>query len=86
MSLSELPFDVLELIAQAIRNLPPNPVFYSQVPRLPVVVFASTNRRIRDASLPALFQHIRIKGPCHLVNDIAINLLEHQTALLIFIR
>lgn len=86
MRLSELPFDILELIAQVIRNLPPNPVFYFQVPRLPIVAFASTNRRIRDASFPALVRHIRIKGPCHLANEIAINLLEHRTALLNFIR
>ena len=87
MCLSELPFDVLELIAQFIRSLPPNPVWiYLQVPRLPIVAFASTNRRIRDASFPALVRHIRIKGPCHLANEIAIDLLEHKTALLVFIR
>jgi len=86
MRFSELPFDLLESMAQVIRNLPPNPVFHSEVPRLPIVAFASTNRRIREASLPALVRHIRIKGPCHLANDIAINLLEHKTALLVFIR
>ena len=85
--LSELPFDVLELIAQFIRSLPPNLVcFIFQVPRLPIVAFASTNRRIRDASFPALVRHIRIKGPGHLANEIAINLLEHKTALLVYIR
>jgi len=86
MRLSDLPFDVLELIAQVIRSLPPNPVFDPQVPRLPIVAFASTNRRIRDASLPALVRHIRIQGPCHLADEIATNLLEHKPALLVFIR
>jgi hypothetical protein len=86
MRLSDLPFDVLELIAQVTRNLPPSPVFDSQVPRLPIVAFASTNRRIRDASLPALVRHIQVQGPCHLIDEIASDLLEHNSALLIFIR
>lgn len=86
MHLSDLPFDVLELIAQATRNLPPNPVFDSRVPRLPIVAFASTNRRIRGASLPALVRHIRIQGPCHLADEIATNLLKYKSGLLVFIR
>lgn len=86
MRLSELPFDILELIAQVTRDLPPNPVLSFQIPRLPIVAFASTNRRIRDASFPALVRHIRIKGPCQSANEIVTDLLEHKTALLIFIR
>ena len=86
MRISDLPFDVLELIAQVTRKLPPNPVFDSQVPRLPIVAFASTSRRIRDASLPALVRDIRIQGPCSLVDEFVINLLESKSALLIFIR
>lgn len=86
MRLSDLPFDVLELIAQATRNLPPNPVLDSQAPRLPIVAFASTNHRIRDASLPALMRHFRIQGSCRMADEIATNLLEYKSALLIFIR
>lgn len=75
-----LPFDILELISESVYKLGPNIGSYSfdeprlDVPRLPIASWSSTNKCIRDASSPIVFQSIEARGE--------IQSIEHNLALM----